>query len=90
MVLDENLRGKRDEPAVRTKVEAALEALLAEVNATLPEYQWLRMLVIAREPWSIENGCLTPTMKLKRASVEDSVARELERWYRAKEQVIWA
>jgi len=90
VVLDENLRGKRDAPAVRAQVEAALEALLAEVNATLPEYQRLRMLVIAREPWSIENGCLTPTMKLKRASVEDSVAGDLERWYRAKQRVIWA
>jgi long-chain acyl-CoA synthetase len=90
VVLDENLRGKRDDPVVRAEVEAALQALLAEVNATLPEYQHLRMLVIAREPWSIENGCLTPTMKLKRASVEDSVAGDLERWYRAKERVIWA
>jgi long-chain acyl-CoA synthetase len=90
VVLDENLRGKRDDPAVRAEVEAALQALLAEVNATLPEYQHLRMLVIAREPWSIENGCLTPTMKLKRARVEDSVAGDLERWYQAKERVIWA
>jgi long-subunit acyl-CoA synthetase (AMP-forming) len=90
VVLDENLRGKRDDPAVRAEVGAALQALLAEVNATLPEYQHLRMLVIAREPWSIENGCLTPTMKLKRSSVEDSVAGDLERWYRAKERVIWA
>jgi tetratricopeptide (TPR) repeat protein len=40
----------------------ALE-LLKRVNAAVADYERLQMLVIAREPWSIENGCLTPTMK---------------------------
>ena len=29
------------------------------------------MIVVAREPWTIENGCLTPTMKIKRSRIED-------------------
>jgi long-chain acyl-CoA synthetase len=90
VVLDEAQRKKLDGPAVRAEVEAALGALLEEVNAALPEYQQLRMLVIAREPWTIENGCLTPTMKLKRARVEASVADQLEGWYGANGPVIWA
>lgn len=90
VVLNEDLRARRDGAAVRAEVEAALEALLAEVSDKQPDYQRLRMLVIAREPWSIENGCLTPTMKLKRASIEAGVAGDLERWYRAQQRVIWA
>jgi long-chain acyl-CoA synthetase len=90
LVLDETLRARRDDPAMRAEVEAALGALLEQVNQTLPEYQWLRMLVVAREPWSIENGCLTPTMKLKRARVEAVVADQLEGWYGADKAVVWA
>lgn len=90
IVLDETLRARRDDPAVRAEVEAALGTLLKQVNAKLPEYQWLRMLVVAREPWSIENGCLTPTMKLKRARVEAVVADQLEAWYGTNKPVVWA
>jgi long-chain acyl-CoA synthetase len=90
IVLDEALQKKRSDPAVRAQVEAELGGLLEQVNAGLPEYQRLRMLVVAREPWTIENGCLTPTMKLKRTSVESSVEGQLEAWYGAKEPVIWA
>jgi long-chain acyl-CoA synthetase len=48
------------------------------------------MLVVADEPWTIENGCLTPTMKLKRARVEANVEGRVGRWYEARQPVIWA
>jgi long-subunit acyl-CoA synthetase (AMP-forming) len=48
------------------------------------------MLVIAPEPWSIENGCLTPTMKIKRARIETQVAPTVETWYATKGAVMWA
>lgn len=88
-VLSESLRSRADEPAVRAEVAAALETLLQEVNMALPEYQRLRMLVVAPQPWSVENGCLTPTMKLKRAQVDASVAGRVDAWYKASDPVIW-
>ena len=36
---------------------------------------------MAREAWSIENGLLTPTMKLKRARIEASIAEAVPAWY---------
>jgi long-chain acyl-CoA synthetase len=90
VMLAEHLRDKLGAPAMRAQVEAGLAGLLREVNAALPDYQQLRMLVVAREPWSIENGCLTPTMKLKRAGIEASVEGQMPGWYVAKGPVIWA
>ena len=51
------------------------------VNQGLADYEQLRMIVVAREPWSIENGQLTPTMKIKRSRIEAAVAPQVERWY---------
>jgi len=90
VVLDERLRPRQHEPAVRAEVERELGRLLEEVNARVAEYERLGMLVVADEPWSIENGCLTPTMKLKRARVEANVEGRVGRWYEARQPVIWA
>jgi long-chain acyl-CoA synthetase len=90
LVLDERLRPRQHEPEVRAEVERELGRLLDEVNASVAEYERLGMLVVAREPWTIENGCLTPTMKLKRARIEASVEGQTGRWYEARQPVTWA
>ena len=65
-------------------------ALLTEVNAGLPPYEKLQMIVVAKEPWTIENGCLTPTMKIKRSRIETNVTPKVETWYAAKGKILWA
>ncbi len=47
------------------------------------------MLVVVREPWSIENGCLTPTMKVKRAQIEATAAPHLDAWYASRARILW-
>jgi long-subunit acyl-CoA synthetase (AMP-forming) len=90
VVLNETLRPKMDDAAVRKEVEADLTAMLKAINKELPDYEQLRMIVIVRQPWSIENGCLTPTMKIKRAKIENVAESQLEAWYNTKGAVIWA
>jgi long-chain acyl-CoA synthetase len=90
VVLAESLRPKLGDSAVRAQVQAELGALLQAVNRRRPDYEQLRMIVVAREPWAIENGCLTPTMKIKRARIEASVAPLVEGWYAAQGTVLWA
>jgi long-chain acyl-CoA synthetase len=90
VVLAEELRPRSGEPAVRTKVERELGTLLAQVNAKLATYEQLRMIVIARQPWTIENGSLTPTMKIKRSRIEADAAPQVERWYASNAAVVWA
>ncbi len=90
LVLAEELRARRDEPAFREEVETELVRLLEELNDGLVEHERLRMLVVANEPWTIENGCLTPTMKLKRSAIEAAVAAQVEAWYAHPGRVIWS
>ena len=70
--------------------ERSLGGLLQQVNAQLVGHEQLRMMVIARDPWSIENGCLTPTMKIKRSRIEGQVGDRLEAWYGQPGPVVWA
>lgn len=90
VMLSENIRPKLSDQAVRDQVETALGLLLEEVNRSLANHERLAMLVIAAEPWSIENDRLTPTLKIKRGNIEDSAMPALETWYSAPGPVVWA
>ncbi len=90
VVLNETLRPRAGDAAVRAQVEQGLGALIKQVNAQLSEYEHLRMIVVAREPWTIENGCLTPTMKIKRSSIETVVEPMVDKWYEGTGLVVWA
>jgi len=90
LLLAEDLRPRLNDPAVRAQVQGELEQLLRQVNQGLPDYAKLRMIVVQREPWSIENGFLTPTMKIRRARIEAAVAPQVERWYADSHTVQWA
>lgn len=69
VVLAEGLHARIGEAGVKAQVETELKQLLEKVNASLTSYQRLHMIVISRDMWSIENGCLTPTMKIKRSRI---------------------
>ena len=90
VVLAEDLRPKLKQSDVRSEVEKALADLLAEVNQGIADYERLKMLIVASEPWSIENGCLTPTMKIKRSRIEYAVQHQLDNWYASRSNVIWS
>jgi long-chain acyl-CoA synthetase len=89
IVLAEEIRGKIDDPSVRSRAEQELGPWLQKINGSLADYERLQMFVIQKEPWSVENGMLTPTLKIKRAKVEASVESQLDAWYNAKGPVVW-
>ena len=89
VLLSEQLRPRQTDPQVRAEVQSELSQLLDQVNASVADYEQLKMIVVAREPWTIENGLLTPTMKIKRAKIEKALEPEVERWYADKQKVLW-
>ena len=88
VVLGEEVRKKLDD-ALKADVEKQLGELLDKVNKQISNYEQMQFVVIAKEPWTIENGMLTPTMKIKRAKVEAHVADKIEAWFESKKKVIW-
>ena len=90
VVLAEHLRPQMHQDATRKAVQAELTSLLDLLNKQVADYEQLKMLVVAKEAWSIENGCLTPTMKIKRSRIEFMVQHEVEKWYGENQLVVWA
>jgi long-subunit acyl-CoA synthetase (AMP-forming) len=72
----------------RTDVDRAIAALRDEINASLDPHERLQAIVIARESWTVENGLLTPTMKLKRGAIEEAYAPHVAEWYASAQAVI--
>jgi long-chain acyl-CoA synthetase len=89
VVLAEGVRPKLSDPAFKAEVTEQMTALLKETNQGLADYEQMKMLVIAKEPWSIDNGCLTPTMKIKRNKIEALVEPDVDKWYANKGAVLW-
>jgi long-chain acyl-CoA synthetase len=86
----EGLRPKLGDTAVRAEFEAEMTSVLKRVNDNVADYEQLRMIVVAKEPWSIENGQLTPTLKIKRSKIEAAVDANIDKWYAAKGAVVWS
>ncbi|HET7764400.1 MAG TPA: long-chain fatty acid--CoA ligase [Burkholderiales bacterium] len=46
-----------------------------------PRYVRIRRVVASREPWTVDNGMLTPTLKVRREKVQKEFGEQIERAY---------
>ena len=58
---------------------------MARVNQTLAPGERVRRFVIAAEPFTIANGQMTPTLKIKRHVIREAYGAALDALYRSKE-----
>ena len=89
VLLAEELRPKLSDSTVRAEIEAELETLLKEVNQQVEEFERLQFFAVVKDPWLIENGFLTPTMKMKRTKLEDTYGPKTDEWYGAGKRIVW-
>ena len=90
IVVAEDLRDHLSEPSTKKEVEDALGALLDRVNASLEHHEKLQFMVVVSDEWSIANGFLTPTMKIRRTAIEDASEANVDGWYNAGKPIVWA
>ncbi|MCP4872985.1 MAG: AMP-binding protein [Proteobacteria bacterium] len=90
VVLAEELRPKMKDAGFRDEYGPQLEELLAEVNRKVEHHETLHCLVIVDGGWEISNDFLTPTMKIKRTTIEDAYEANVDGWYAQGAKVVWA
>ncbi len=73
----------------RQALKVSLERLLEEVNQALDKHERLRQLVVVKDSWAVENGFLTPTLKIKRNVIEAVYGSQFPAWSARSEAVLW-
>ena len=73
----------------RQSLGGGLERWLAQVNAGLDKHERMGQLVVVKDQWAVENGFLTPTLKIKRNVIESTYGPQLQAWSARAETVLW-
>ncbi|MGB4344748.1 MAG: AMP-binding protein [Moraxellaceae bacterium] len=73
----------------REQLTSDFNDLLKEVNASLEDHERLDYVVVVKDQWTMENGFLTPTMKIKRNIIEDRYLPNADHWVTIRQTVIW-
>ncbi|HCB41277.1 MAG TPA: AMP-binding acetyl-CoA synthetase [Gammaproteobacteria bacterium] len=89
VALSESDLAALQEGASRESIHQDLIKLYEQVNATLDPHEKLKTIVVTNGEWSIENGIMTPTLKIKRNVLESRYEDRIENWYDSKEKVQW-
>jgi len=74
----------------REELGKQLVADMDSVNATLEPHEEIAKIIVVPETWTIDNGFMTPTMKVKRAEVEKRYADLITREAEKREKLAWA
>lgn len=85
LVVLSDLGKKLSESEIRENLADNLRSL----NPKLKSYEKLNKIVVLKEPWTIENNKLTPTLKIKRGVIEKEFGPRFESWYSAPGEVIF-
>ncbi len=89
LLLSEDARNALALGASRESLDGELSDLVSQINATLDPHEQLQYAVVVKEPWTTDNGFLTPTMKIRRSVIEERYEPKLPRWFQAQQRVIW-
>ena len=73
----------------REEVERGLIAEMEAVNATLEPHEAIGKIVVVKDLWTIENGLMTPTMKVKRNEIDKRYGALIRKEGETRNAVSW-
>jgi long-chain acyl-CoA synthetase len=89
VILSDAARKNCAGPEERAAMMESLRARMEAVNADLEPFERLSMMVVTDGPWTVANGLLTPTLKIRRGSLEDQYQQKIDEWRAQNLLVVW-
>jgi len=89
VLLHPEVRAQCGDVEARRDLEASLEAQLDAVNADLDPHERVAFLAVVEGPWTIGNDLITPTLKIRRANLEQRYLGSVDRWRGQNRRVVW-
>ncbi len=89
VILNAQAAQRAGDATERKAMEVSLSAHLNALNARLDPHEQLDCLVVVSKPWTVENGFITPTFKVKRNRIEEAYGPLFERWTSPHQPVVW-
>ncbi|HYC84308.1 MAG TPA: AMP-binding protein [Chryseosolibacter sp.] len=84
MVLAGNAKEKNAD-----EISAGIARTVHDVNRGLEGYEQVEKAVVVRDGWTLENGLLTPSLKLKRNEIEKMYSPKYKTWYEKDSLIVW-
>ncbi|HAS6236600.1 TPA: AMP-binding protein [Vibrio vulnificus] len=72
----------------RDRYERTTKRVIAKMNTELESHEQIKGVLMIKDPWSIDNGILTPTLKIKRHVLEQKYHEVGQNWPKDK-LVVW-
>lgn len=89
VMLSESALAQVGDPVARQRLVAALTSHIESVNSRLESHERLACVAIGRTVWSVANGLLTPTLKVRRVQIEAAYRSQFEPWLAERRPVVW-
>jgi long-chain acyl-CoA synthetase len=89
VLISEQARLLSHEPQARAALEESLTALLEDINKGLSPHERIAFIAIVDGPWTVANGLMTPTLKLKRPLLERRYQALVNDWQDRQRHVVW-
>ena len=70
------------------EIKSSLLNAIKKANNELQRHEMIHKLICISDSWSVENGMLTPTMKIKRNVIHEVYKHQYEEWFNQKGMVI--
>ena len=89
VMLSADAAGRAASTEGRNALIDSLTAHLRAVDARLEPHEKLDCIAVITTPWTPENGFVTPTLKVKRARIEEAYGLQYAGWLGQHKPVVW-
>lgn len=89
VMLSPNAAERSGSEADRAALMTQLTQHLDDINARLDPHEQMDCLVVIKTPWTVDNGFITPTFKVKRNRIDEVYGKNFEKWVSSRKKVLF-